>query len=214
MHALCAHPRSDFLARNSRACPSRPGRSGRGLTPPPPPFPTSLHEAVNLVHAVATEAPDSVPIAASLRDAVATLRASLHPTPLDQPGTLSQTSASLQREAVHLIADQEAFEALVHEHKQAFLADPDQRARIQWAAVRWMLHQLTLHDPLVFPGSGQSWEAVLLALIQKRLDRIAIMEECYDQGSDFSGRLLTGYDYGTPQASSYISHGQSSQSAG
>ena len=37
---------------------------------------------------------------------------------------------------------------------------------------------------------------------------------CYDQGSDFSGRLLTGYDYGTPQASSYISHGQSSQSAG
>ena len=25
-------------------------------------------------------------------------------------------------------------------------------------------------------------------------------------------RLLTGYDYGTPKASSYISHGQSSQS--
>ena len=37
---------------------------------------------------------------------------------------------------------------------------------------------------------------------------------CYDSGSDFSGRLLTGYDYGTPQASSRISHGQSSQSAG
>ena len=36
---------------------------------------------------------------------------------------------------------------------------------------------------------------------------------CYDPGSDFSGRLLTGYDYGTPQASSHISHGQSSQSA-
>ena len=37
--------------------------------------------------------------------------------------------------------------------------------------------------------------------------------DCYDQGSDFSARLLTGYDYGTPQVSSYISHGQSSQSA-
>ena len=144
---------------------------------PPPPFPTSLHEAVNLVHAVASEAPPPTPIAASLRDAAAALRSSLHPTPLDRPGTLAQTSASLQREAVHLIADQEAFEALVHEHKQAFLNDPDQRARIQWATVRWMLHQLTVHDPLVFPGGGQSWEAVLLALIQKCLDRIAIMKE-------------------------------------
>ena len=144
---------------------------------PTPPFPTSLHEAVNLINAVALEAPEPAPIAASLRDAAASLRASLHPTPLDRPGTLSQATASLQREAVHLIADQEAFEALVHEHKQAFMADPDQRARIQWAAVRWMLHQLTLHDPLIFPGGGQSWEAVLLALIQKRLDRIAIMEE-------------------------------------
>ena len=37
---------------------------------------------------------------------------------------------------------------------------------------------------------------------------------CYDPGLDFSGRLLTSYDYGTPQASSHISHGQSSQSAG
>ena len=37
--------------------------------------------------------------------------------------------------------------------------------------------------------------------------------ECYDPGSDFSGRLLTGYDYGTPQVSSRISHGQSHQSA-
>ena len=36
---------------------------------------------------------------------------------------------------------------------------------------------------------------------------------CYDRGSDFSARLLTGYDYGTPQVSSRISHGQSSQSA-
>ena len=36
---------------------------------------------------------------------------------------------------------------------------------------------------------------------------------CYDPGSDFSARLLTGYDYGTPQVSSHISHGQSSQSA-
>ena len=36
---------------------------------------------------------------------------------------------------------------------------------------------------------------------------------CYDLGSDFSARLLTGYDYGTPQVSSHISHGQSSQSA-
>ena len=36
---------------------------------------------------------------------------------------------------------------------------------------------------------------------------------CYDPGSDFSGRLLTGYDYGTPKVSSHISHGQSSQSA-
>ena len=36
---------------------------------------------------------------------------------------------------------------------------------------------------------------------------------CYDSGSDFSDRLLTGYDYGTPKVSSYISHGQSSQSA-
>ena len=145
--------------------------------PPRPPFPTSLHEAVDLVHAVATEAPEPVPIAASLRNAVASLRASLHPSPPDRPGTLSQESASLQHEAVNLIADQEAFEALVHEHKQAFLADPDHRACIQWAAVRWMLHQLTIHDPLVFPNGGQSWEAVLLALIQKRLDRIAIIEE-------------------------------------
>ena len=39
------------------------------------------------------------------------------------------------------------------------------------------------------------------------------VQVCYDPGSDFSGRLLTGYDYGIPQASSYISHGQSSQSA-
>ena len=39
-------------------------------------------------------------------------------------------------------------------------------------------------------------------------------EDCYDSGSDFSARLLTGYDYGTPQVSSHISHGQSSQSAG
>ena len=37
--------------------------------------------------------------------------------------------------------------------------------------------------------------------------------KCYDPGSDFSARLLTGYDYGTPQVSSHISHGQSSQSA-
>ena len=36
---------------------------------------------------------------------------------------------------------------------------------------------------------------------------------CYDPGSDFSARLLTGYDYGTPQVSSRISHGQSPQSA-
>ena len=36
---------------------------------------------------------------------------------------------------------------------------------------------------------------------------------CYDLGSDFSARLLTGYDYGTPQVSFHISHGQSSQSA-
>ena len=36
---------------------------------------------------------------------------------------------------------------------------------------------------------------------------------CYDRGSDFSARLLTGYDYGTLQVSSHISHGQSSQSA-
>ena len=36
---------------------------------------------------------------------------------------------------------------------------------------------------------------------------------CYDLGSDFSARLLTGYDYGTPKASSRISHGQSYQSA-
>ena len=37
---------------------------------------------------------------------------------------------------------------------------------------------------------------------------------CYDRGLDFSARLLTGYDYGIPQVSSCISHGQSSQSAG
>ena len=36
---------------------------------------------------------------------------------------------------------------------------------------------------------------------------------CYDPGSDFSARLLTGYDYGTPKVSSHISHGQSYQSA-
>ena len=36
---------------------------------------------------------------------------------------------------------------------------------------------------------------------------------CYDRGSDFPARLLTGYDYGTPQVSFHISHGQSSQSA-
>ena len=159
--------------------PPLPGPATPVAASPPPPssFPTSLHEAVNLIHAVATEAPEPIPITASLRNAAAHLRASFLPTPLDCPGSLSQTSASLQREAVKLIADQEAFEALVHEHKQAFLADPDHRARIQWAAVRWMLNQLTLHDPLVFPGGGQSWEAVLLALIQKCLDRIALMEE-------------------------------------
>ena len=37
--------------------------------------------------------------------------------------------------------------------------------------------------------------------------------ECYDPGSDFSARLLTGHDYGTPKVSFHISHGQSSQSA-
>ena len=42
----------------------------------------------------------------------------------------------------------------------------------------------------------------------------AVHSVCYDRGSDFSARLLTGYDYGTPQVSSRISHGQSSQSAG
>ena len=36
---------------------------------------------------------------------------------------------------------------------------------------------------------------------------------CYDRGSDFSARLLTGYDYGIPQVSSHISHGQYPQSA-
>ena len=37
--------------------------------------------------------------------------------------------------------------------------------------------------------------------------------DCYDPGSDFSACLLTGYDYGTPQVSSHISHGQQPQSA-
>ena len=36
---------------------------------------------------------------------------------------------------------------------------------------------------------------------------------CYDQGSDFSAHLLTGYDYSTPKVSLHISHGQLFQSA-
>ena len=44
-------------------------------------------------------------------------------------------------------------------------------------------------------------------------DDTASGQACYDPGSDFSARLLTGYDYGTPQVSSHISHGQSPQSA-
>ena len=48
-----------------------------------------------------------------------------------------------------------------------------------------------------------------------RARRVIVQEDqaCYDPSSDFSARLLTGYDYGTPQVSSHISHGQSSQSA-
>ena len=46
-------------------------------------------------------------------------------------------------------------------------------------------------------------------------ETVALLDvwHCYDLGSDFSARLLTGYDYGTPKASSRISHGQSYQSA-
>ena len=46
-----------------------------------------------------------------------------------------------------------------------------------------------------------------------RTEPVAIDWNCYDPGSDFSARLLTGYDYGTPKVSSHISHGQLSQSA-
>ena len=37
--------------------------------------------------------------------------------------------------------------------------------------------------------------------------------QCYDQGLDLPARLLTSYDYGTPEVSLHISHGQLSQSA-
>ena len=90
---------------------------------------------------------------------------------------LLQTSTFLQQEAIELIANQEAFKALVHKHIQAFMDDPKQCACIRWVAVHWMLHQLRLHNPLIFPGSRQSWKAVLLALIQKCLDHTALMEE-------------------------------------
>ena len=43
--------------------------------------------------------------------------------------------------------------------------------------------------------------------------KVHTVHKCYDPGSDFSARLLTGYDYGTLQVSSHISHGQSPQSA-
>ena len=45
------------------------------------------------------------------------------------------------------------------------------------------------------------------------LEEGRVAHECYDPGSDFSARLLTGYDYGIPKVSSHISHGQSYQSA-
>ena len=49
--------------------------------------------------------------------------------------------------------------------------------------------------------------------IARRVGDSTLFLRCYDPGSDFSACLLTGYDYGTPQVSSHISHGQSSQSA-
>ena len=159
--------------------PSPPGLALLAVASPPPPpaFPVTITEAVQVVHSVAMEPPEAIPVAASLPNAIATLRSSLHHTPPDRPGTLSQTSAPLQREAVELIANQEAFESLVHQHKMAFMKDPNYRACIQWAVVRWMLDQLTKHDPLIFPGGGQTWKAVLLALIQRCLNCITIMEE-------------------------------------
>ena len=52
-----------------------------------------------------------------------------------------------------------------------------------------------------------------LSTISGLNDPPPVHRSCYDSDSDLSARLLTGYDYGTPKVSSYISHGQSSQSA-
>ena len=170
------HDRAALIAPDQNSIPG-PAVLVVASPSPPPAFPTSFAEAVQVMHSIAMEPPEKVLVAASLCDAIAVLHSSLHHTPLDCLGVLSQASASLQCKAVDLIADQEVFESLVHQHKMAFLEDPKHWACIQWASVCWMLDQLTKHDPLVFPGDGQSWEVVLLALIQRCLGHIAIMEE-------------------------------------
>ena len=54
---------------------------------------------------------------------------------------------------------------------------------------------------------------LILHIIRHFINNTVQVTYCYDPGSDFSGRLFTGYDYGTPKVSSHISHGQSYQSA-
>jgi|ERR1700761_1742771 len=83
------------------------------------------------------------------------------PAKAECPGSLSQSLASAHCTALELIADQEAFESLVAQHKLEYINDPDTHACIQWATVQWVLDALTQHNPNLFLAGGQSWEDVL-----------------------------------------------------
>ena len=78
---------------------------------------------------------------------------------------------------------------------------------IETNQVRQFLQNITSHFILTVTSHCSHFKH--LAVQRSRI----WLTSCYDPGSDFSARLLTGYDYGTPKASSYISHGQSYQSA-